>query len=170
MAAAAGMSVMTLRSLERGGDGVTMGAYLAVMAVLGIERDLDELAAAAFLSGIDDPQGVIGGAGPQAPDDDWSGAARHAPTSPARAAEADNSPSVVAAGKDRAMPDLAAAPVPPGDTSSEPGFEWLDAPARDLRRLVQLDGGTVGSAGQGPVDHRDATPDLFAAPRGQDAS
>ncbi|MDO8771239.1 MAG: helix-turn-helix transcriptional regulator [Burkholderiaceae bacterium] len=42
----AGMSPMTLRSLERGGSGVTMGAYLAVMQVLGIERDLDFLAKA----------------------------------------------------------------------------------------------------------------------------
>jgi transcriptional regulator with XRE-family HTH domain len=39
----AGMSPMTLRSLERGGDGVTMGAYLAVMQVLGIEGDLNLL-------------------------------------------------------------------------------------------------------------------------------
>ncbi|VWX63304.1 conserved hypothetical protein [Burkholderiales bacterium 8X] len=37
----AGMAPMTLRSLERGGSGVTMGAYLAVMQVLGIEKDLD---------------------------------------------------------------------------------------------------------------------------------
>lgn len=37
---------MTLRSLERGGDGVTMGAYLAVMQVLGVEQDLNLLAKA----------------------------------------------------------------------------------------------------------------------------
>ena len=42
----AGMSPMTLRSLERGGSGVTMGAYLAVMQVLGIEKDLDLVAKA----------------------------------------------------------------------------------------------------------------------------
>lgn len=39
----AGMSPMTLRSLERGGSGVTMGAYLMVMQVLGVEADLDLL-------------------------------------------------------------------------------------------------------------------------------
>jgi len=42
----AGMVPMTLRSLERGAAGVTMGAYLSVMQVLGIERDLVQLAAA----------------------------------------------------------------------------------------------------------------------------
>ncbi len=40
------MSAMTLRSVERGGAGVTIGAYLAVMQVLGVERDLDVLAQA----------------------------------------------------------------------------------------------------------------------------
>lgn len=42
----AGMAPMTLRSLERGGAGVTMGAYLAVMQVLGIEKDLNLLGTA----------------------------------------------------------------------------------------------------------------------------
>jgi transcriptional regulator with XRE-family HTH domain len=42
----AGMTPMTLRSLERGGSGVTIGAYLAVMQVLGIEKELDHIAQA----------------------------------------------------------------------------------------------------------------------------
>jgi len=46
----AGMAPMTLRSLERGGSGVTMGAYLSVMQVLGIDEDLG-------LLGKDDPVG-----------------------------------------------------------------------------------------------------------------
>ena len=39
----AGMTPVTLRSMERGGSGVTIGAYVAVMQVLGVERDLDLL-------------------------------------------------------------------------------------------------------------------------------
>ena len=44
------MSPMTLRGLERGGAGVTIGAYAAVLQVLGLETDLDLVAK-------DDPQG-----------------------------------------------------------------------------------------------------------------
>jgi transcriptional regulator with XRE-family HTH domain len=46
VASRAGMAPMTLRSLERGGSGVTIGAYLAVMQVLGVEKDLSLIAQA----------------------------------------------------------------------------------------------------------------------------
>ncbi len=41
----AGMSLMTLRGIEKGRSGATMGAYAAVLQVLGLEGDLDSVAA-----------------------------------------------------------------------------------------------------------------------------
>jgi transcriptional regulator with XRE-family HTH domain len=41
----AGMSLMTLRNVERGGMGVTIGAYAAVLHVLGLDGDIDAVAA-----------------------------------------------------------------------------------------------------------------------------
>ena len=38
------MSLMTLRSVESGGMGVTIGAYAAVLHILGLDGDIDSLA------------------------------------------------------------------------------------------------------------------------------
>ncbi len=40
------MSLMTLRGIERGRPGVTIGAYAAVLQVLGLDGDFDAVAAA----------------------------------------------------------------------------------------------------------------------------
>jgi transcriptional regulator with XRE-family HTH domain len=40
----AGMSLMTLRNVEKGGMGATIGAYAAVLHVLGLDGDLDAIA------------------------------------------------------------------------------------------------------------------------------
>jgi len=40
----AGMSVTTLRSVENGAMGVTLGAYAAVLHVLGLDAQLDAVA------------------------------------------------------------------------------------------------------------------------------
>lgn len=40
----AGMAPMTLRALERGSTGATLGAYLSVMQVLGIQNQLGQVA------------------------------------------------------------------------------------------------------------------------------
>ena len=42
----AGMSVMTPRSVEKGSMGVTIGAYVAALHVLGLDGDLDAVAQA----------------------------------------------------------------------------------------------------------------------------
>ena len=41
-----GMSLTTLRNVETGGSGGTIGAYLSVMQVLGLEKDLNKVAEA----------------------------------------------------------------------------------------------------------------------------
>lgn len=132
VAAAAGMSVMTLRSLERGGSGVTMGAYLAVMGVLGIERDLEALGAAAFagVAAVEDSPhrcaegGAVSVSAPQAtPSGD---------DSPNAGGVCDG---MVAA--DRAADIEARVVLPVDQVASQEPFDWLEAPAQDLQQLMR---------------------------------
>lgn len=44
VASRAGMSPITLRNVEKGESGVTIGSYIAVMQVLGLEKDFNQLA------------------------------------------------------------------------------------------------------------------------------
>lgn len=136
VAAAAGMSVMTLRSLERGGSGVTMGAYLAVMGVLGIERDLEALGAAAFA-------GAGAAAVADSPQQDAGGDAVPAPGSaPQTVPSGDDSPnsgpaSGAAAAADRATEIDTGTAVQAGEAAALEPFDWLDAPAQDLQELMR---------------------------------
>jgi transcriptional regulator with XRE-family HTH domain len=161
VAEAAGMSPMTLRSLERGGSGVTIGAYLAVMQVLGIEDDLDLLAQA-------DPVGRQlqdarlpanrpvaraqaktaplrqHGADPAGdglaqfrrlinavPEDQWRRLFESLDQAPAAGVRRD--PAAQGQTGQAAQSDAAAIAAPPPQAT----FDWLDAPASDLKMLVK---------------------------------
>lgn len=136
VAAAAGMSVMTLRSLERGGSGVTMGAYLAVMGVLGIERDLEALGAAAFAGAgaavvADSPQQDAGGGAVPT-----SGPAPRIVLGGDDSADAGAVSGGIAAAERASDIDTGTA-VPAGEAAALEPFDWLDAPAQDLPQLMR---------------------------------
>lgn len=161
MATSAGMSVMTLRSLERGNEGVAIGAYLAVMGVLGVERDLDGMAAAAFAADPEELDRAVREPRPRAPrrgDGIPAVSAKRRKSRTATAAAAADDPPSSGATTDTPSA-TAAAPMPDWPVAGEPGFEWLDAPAKDLQRLLRFD--TAADAGEAEADQESATLDLF---------
>ncbi|MGE3296591.1 MAG: helix-turn-helix domain-containing protein [Porticoccaceae bacterium] len=161
VAEVAGMSPMTLRSLERGGSGVTIGAYLSVMQVLGIEEDLNLLAQSdpvghqlqdARLPSRRSPARLKGETAPRRRGTDLAGDGvaqlqrlinkmpeeqlrrwiESLGQTRATAVQPDT------AARDRSVeatqPDAVAAMA---TRSPQARFDWLDAPASDLKKLVK---------------------------------
>lgn len=177
VAAAAGMSPMTLRSLERGGSGVTIGAYLSVMQVLGIEEDLNLLAQADPVGRqLQDARLPANRAvtrtraktvpnerrGDPANDDvaQLRSLINSVPDEQLRRLFASLGQTQEEAR--RAMPLGAGQPRPGGETTSgevvaapvampspQITFDWLDAPASDLKKLVKPGRETRGRSDKG---------------------